>query len=606
MVSRRSLLKAGGALGVGVLALAVVLVGLVATGVLAQPTVESIESDWGNVSDERTEIRTTVVAQNPNPIGIPGVLDVSYEARLNSVTLAQGERGGIGFSSGENRLVLATEMENDRIADWWITHVDRGERSRLSVDANVSGPGFSRAIPATSSSIETDIAAGVEEGGAREVALGGEPLLVLSDQEAAWGAADESTTPLTVSTAVENAHDYPVSLDAVEYEVELNGVVLGEGRDQVGLTVQPGETDSLETTMALETRKMSDWWAAHVRDDEASNLTAELYGVVERDGDYRRIPIQFVDRELRLETDMLGDDDTSIETIGGDADRPEFDRPTVGDTDSEWGAVTDETTEIETAITLDNPTADSRLNELVTLETDQETTINGISVADGAETVEGLTAGTNELDLTVEKDNSRVPEWWARHVNDGEQSTRVTNASTTADVGLTRFDVESGERTSEFETDLLSGMNGDRDEELDVAGETALVVSGVASEWGEATFERAPIHTEATVENQQDAEMEITDVRYTVTLNDVVLADGTDGETHTVAPGATDTVPLTMELDNSKMDEWWVTHVRNDERSEMDVTVVATVETPAGSETVPLESLGQSETVETDLLGSED
>src|SRR6056297_2357207 len=130
MGTRSGWLKLGGAvLGVVVL-MAVVGVGVAVT-TFERPTVEGSEYAWGEVTDATTEIETTVVVNNPNPIGLPGIVDVSYTATLNDVTLATGQRSGVGFGTGTNTIDLTAEMRNERIANWWVTHVNGGEESTL-------------------------------------------------------------------------------------------------------------------------------------------------------------------------------------------------------------------------------------------------------------------------------------------------------------------------------------------------------------------------------------------------------------------------------------------------------------------------------------------
>ncbi|WP_436932633.1 LEA type 2 family protein [Halosimplex halobium] len=601
MVSRRRVKRFLAGSAAVLLAVGVVLAALVATGVLAAPAVGSVESEWGTVTAESTAIETTATVDNPNPVGVPGVVSVAYTARLNDVVLARGEKSGVGFPAGTSRLRLSTEMNNDRIADWWVAHVNDGETSELRVTATVSGPGFSRGIPAQRSTVETDLLGGFATGEARTVRFRGDPFLVVGNGTAAWGDADGSVTPLSVSSTVENVHDYPVTLDGVDYVVEMNNVTLAEGRQRSGIDVAPGETGTLDVRMGLDSAKMADWWATHVRAGERSNLSVALYGLVERDGGYERVPIRVYERSLELETDVLGGGAASVTARSPPERDTEFERPRIVGADREWGAVTDATTEIRTSVAIDNPN-DERINDLLALETTQRTTINGITVARGDHRTDGLDAGRSAFELVSAMNNSKVPAWWARHLNGGERSTVATDPGVRADLGFTRFDVAVPNRTSEFRTDLLAGMGGDA-ETVAVGGEPALVVRSETAAWGHATPERAPILVNATLANERRVPVNVTAIDYRVALNDVVLADRTVPEHYRVAPGETRSVGFEMVLDNGRMDEWWVTHVRRGESTNVSVTVTATVETPRGSETVELDSLGRNGTMTTDVLG---
>lgn len=603
MVSREVALKIGGVVA-AVLVLGVVAVGvLAATGSFAAPTVQSTSYEWGGVTDETTEIVTSVTVDNPNPVGVPGVVDVSYTARLNDVRLARGERSGVGFGPGRNTITLTAAMQNSRIADWWVTHVNGGEQSELTVDATVNAPGFSRAIPAKSSTVETEILGGFTTEGARQVAFQGDPLLTLRNQQASWGEADAGTTPLSFSADVENVHDYPVALDGVEYVVEMNGVELGTGQREAGLNVAPGESGSIDVTVGLDTPKMADWWREHVTDDEVSNLSVRMYGYVVRDGERQRVPMRVFDRTLRLQTDMLGSGGTSVEPVETPQQADDFEPPSVTDTDQEWGTVADDTTEILTDATLDTPD-DPGLAALMSLDVRQTTAINGIQVAEGSTDVGTVEPGSDTLSLASLKDNGDVPRWWARHLNGDERSQVVTTPTATADVGATKFDADLGTRESVFRTDLLAGMNGDRDETVEVRGRTALVVTGVESEWGRATPNTAPIQTRTSVRNELEAPVTVEAIDYTVTTNGVALADRSARVGQVIDPRSSDTIRARLALDNSRMDRWWVRHVRNGEQSTFDVDVEATVSVLGQRDRVPLDSLGQESTIETDVLNA--
>ncbi|MFC7139051.1 LEA type 2 family protein [Halosimplex aquaticum] len=603
MISRARLRRIA-AVSLGIfLVLAVGIAALAGTGVLAKPTVEGVESDWGTVTAETTEIRTTATVTNPNPVGVPGVVDVAYTARLNDVVLARGERTGVGFGPGTNELHLSTAMSNSKIAKWWVTHVNGGEKSKLRVDATVSAPGFSRDVPAQRSAVETDLLGGFAKEGGRTVEFRGEPFLRVGEQRAEWGEANESVTPLSVTSTVENVHDYPVSLDGVEYAVEMNNVTLAADRQLSGVTVEPGETGRLDVRMNLDTARMADWWANHVNDSERSTLSVELYGLVERDGEYKRVPIRIYERSLTLETDVLGGGSTSVTARDAPERDIEFERPRINDTDREWGAVDEETTEILTTVALNNTNDDAAINDLLSIRAAQHTAVNGILVATGRQRTDGLDAGRSEFELTSTMNNSKVPAWWARHVNRGEASTVTTTPEVRADLGFTRFDVPVVDQRSEFETNLLAGMGDGEAETVAVDGREAMVVRPESVRWGQATPETAPIDVNATLENEQPAPVTVTEIRYRVALNDVVLANRTAPGTHTVPPGESESIGFTMALDNQRMDEWWVTHVRRGESSNLTVAVTATVETQAGTETVRLDSLSQNSTVTTDVLG---
>ncbi|MFB6166109.1 MAG: LEA type 2 family protein [Haloarculaceae archaeon] len=599
MLPGRTARLLGAAVAVVVVLAATAVGALAATGSLSAPTVENTSYGWGTVTNDTTAIQTRVVVDNPNPLPIPPVVHVGYTATLNDVTLAHGSRGGIGFAPGRSELSLTAEMPNDRIAQWWVHHVNDGERSTLRVNATVSAPGFSRQLPAKETTIETDVLGGFTREETETVRVRGEPFVRVRDQRASWGTATSETMPLSIGATLTNAHDYPITLDGLAYEVRMGGVTLGAGNVSRSLDLAPGDSGRLNVTAALDTPKMADWWAHHVRNGERSNVSVAMYGLVDDHGERVRVPVPIFEKRERLTTDVLGDGSTSVEALPGGG-RRQFQWPTVENTTRSWGRVTDSTTQIRTTGTVDAP--DGRVADLLSLLVSQRTTVNGVAVADGRTRVADLHPGENDLAITTAMDNGKVPEWWAKHLNQGERSTVVTRPSVRADVGFTTFDVRSNATRQTVTTDLLAGMNGPRDETVRAGGRDAMTIHRVSSSWGHATPQVAPLDASARATNELPAPVTIDSIHYTVRLNDVTLADRSARVGKTIAPGETATVPVHMVLDDSKMSKWWVSHVRNGERSQLHVQAVATVTAAGQTDQVQLDSLGQDRTIATDLL----
>jgi len=123
---------------------------------------------------------------------------------------------------------------------------------------------------------------------------------------------------------------------------------------------------------------------------------------------------------------------------------------------------------------------------------------------------------------------------------------------------------------------------------------------------GNATANRTPIDASATVTNPTPIPVPITEIRYTVQLNGIVVGAGTAAERTVLEPDSTQSLEATAAIDNSRLDEWWVTHLRNDEASNLTVDFDATLESGGVERTIPLEFISYERTFETDLLGAAD
>lgn len=572
------------------------------------PTVESVNSEWGEVTEERTELETTVVVDNPNSVGIPGILGVRYTTRLNDVVLIQGENPSVGIASGRNEIVVPGSMENEAIAEWWVSHVNNGESSEMTVSAEVLAPGgVNRTISSQSSTFETDMLASLQGDGPQTVSLQGEQFIVLSNQSASWGEADMETTPMSFSATVENLHDYNLTLDGVGYEIRMNDVTVGEGRTTDGLTVQPGETGTLEIDAAIDSPKMAAWWATHVENNESTRMSIAMYGLVERDGELKRVPFELVEQDLRFTTNMLEGGGTSVQPLQGDGGGPSYEQPSVTDSTREWGEVTEDTTQIRSTVTVQNPNNGS-INDFVVIRSGQRVTINDVLVADGTSDLGTLETGTNRLQATTRMDNTKVPEWWARHVNNGEQSSFVVQPQTVADLGFTKFGVGISGSASTMETNMLAGLNSTQTQPVKTDGGTKLAeVKEVQAEWGEADTDTSPITVTATITNTFDTQITLRDLEYAILMNDVTAGEGTDEVEYVIQPGETRTVTFDLAIDSQQMQAWWVSHIRNDEVTAVDVSASIEVDTPiADPQRADVDALSDSQNVTTDFLGDGD
>ncbi|PSP81094.1 hypothetical protein BRC81_01510 [Halobacteriales archaeon QS_1_68_20] len=582
--------------------LALVTGGLVAAGVVdvAPPTVESVESEWGQVTENSTGLRTQVVVDNPNPVGLPGVLSVKYTASMNDVVLVSGKEGGVGLSSGETTIELTGRMDNDRIVQWWVDHVNNGEQSGLEITAEVDGPlGISKTVPVREATFETDLLGHLAEGGPTEVTVDGETVLRVSDRQASWGQADAEETPVTFSATVENLRDEPISVDGFGYEVKMNDVVIGTGETAEGVDIAPGSSERVEVQAVIDTQKMADWWASHVRNGEETNLSVSVYGYVEDDGERQRLPMNVVDEDIAFSTDFLAGGEVTVRPIDDDGQSGELEPPSITGIDQQWGQVTDDVTEVRSTVTVQNPN-DGEFGDALTVQLEGTTKINDVVVADDRTTVDGIDPGRSTVTHVTEMDNSKVPEWWARHVNIGEQSTFVTETEASVDAGFTTFEVPVQDQQGVIETDMLGGLEDDESQSVTAGGSEVAVIHSTDASWGHATPEVTPLTLEATVENTGSVPLTLRELQYHVAFNDVVVADATAPESHVIEPGETKTITFTLHLDSSKMDEWWVSHVRNGEVTT--ATFESTVTVEAGGYSTQYDLAPAEQTVETDVL----
>ena len=588
---------------------AVVGVLLVASAAVAvafdEPRVEGTESQFETVGQDESTVDTRIVLRNPNDVAVPGGVDLDYTVFLNDVAVARGTEEDVEVDPGRNTVETTATFDNTKIPAWWVTHINDGERSVMATEADVGVAGLpvGPTLSVERREIETDLLGPLAEDNESRVAVGETDLLIVGNQTGRWGEADDERTPLVVSSEMENVHDRPVEIDGTEYEIRMNGVVVGAGETDDGITIQPGESVTYDVEAAIDTPRMQRWWVSHLRNDESTEFHIEMYAVAEVDGERKRLPLAIFDQQAAFETDFLDSGKTSVRPVDGETGSNEtFRRPTVERSESEWGEVRDEETDVVTTVDLRNPN-DETYTELLSLVVDQRTTIAGVTVVDDTDRVRDLPQGSGEVEVVTRKPHSVVPEWWAAHLRNGERSESRTELDAEADVAVTRLPVDIEDRTSTVETDTLGDLDDDSTRTVTSDGRTVLTVHSTSAEYVDPMPGEATLVVRADLENENFLEpVTIRAVDYRVDINDVTLADDRAPENHTLQPGERRTVEFTLTLNNSRMAAWWPTHVRRGERSVINRSATATVETGDDAERTELGFLSGNRTVETDVL----
>lgn len=280
------------------------------------------------------------------------------------------------------------------------------------------------------------------------------------------------------------------------------------------------------------------------------------------------------------------------------------DRPRVESVDNEWGTVTDERTEVETRIAVDDPLL-LRVGD-ATADVSYTVSLNDVVVASERETRVRLEDDEQTVTVSTWIDNDEIPAWWASHVERNETTTVRVEPDVTTSYGGVRLPADGWTWNRTVRTDLLEPLRTNESREFRAYDRTVFVVEETDARWGDATENRTPIEASATVTNPTRIPVPIAEIGYTVRLNGIVVGEGVAADRTVVAPGSTRTIDADAAIDNAELDDWWVTHVRNDERSTLTVDFTATLEYAGLRREVPLEFLSYERPFRTDLFGAAD
>ncbi|RDI70789.1 LEA type 2 family protein [Halopelagius longus] len=300
--------------GTLVLAVAVVVGGGVAAGLLGAPAVEGVENSFGAVNDSTTVIHTDLVVSNPNPVGVSlGGVTVSYDVWMNDVKMAEGSKEGVAIGSGNSTLSFETTMRNERISAWWRSHVSNGEQSDVTVDATAESSTLGRSAdaPNVTRSVDTDMLSQFNSSETREVnansPIVSDPVLYINETNASWGEVNESVTPLKLRFVVYNPKSYPITVSKLGYDISMNDVAVGNGTTESGYVVPPKSTKTIEATTYIRNERLDEWWVTHLERNQVTDLRIDFAAQFEVSGGQTvEVPLDPLTYEKTIETDIFG------------------------------------------------------------------------------------------------------------------------------------------------------------------------------------------------------------------------------------------------------------------------------------------------------------
>ncbi|MCU4975197.1 LEA type 2 family protein [Halobacteria archaeon AArc-m2/3/4] len=304
------------------LSLVVVVGGAFAAGIIGIPALESIDNEFGEVTDERTEILTSLTVHNPNPIGA-GAAEVSaeYTVGMNGVEMARGGGSDIRLEPGTSTETFSTRMHNERIPDWWVSHIQNGEETEVVVDATVSSGALGRSTDVTDRrTIETDLISQFDSDETRPIdansPLTSDPILYVNSTRANWGEVDEQTTELDLRFDMYNPKSHDIPVTRLGYTIYMNGLVVGDGETTSEHLLRSKQVTTVDTTTRIQNTHLDDWWVTHLQNGEETALRIEFDARVELPvvGSTITLPLEELTYEETIETDIWGNENETEST----------------------------------------------------------------------------------------------------------------------------------------------------------------------------------------------------------------------------------------------------------------------------------------------------
>jgi len=178
-----------------VLFLAVVLlVATAAYGVLAvdRPQVESVDNEWGAVTNDRTEVETRIGVDSPLLLRVgDAAADISYTVSMNDIEFATERENRVSLDGDESTVSVSTWLDNDEIPAWWVSHIKRNETTTVRVQPDVVVDVAGIRLPADewtrTRTVHTDLLEPLETNESQEFQAYGRTVMVVDETNATWG-----------------------------------------------------------------------------------------------------------------------------------------------------------------------------------------------------------------------------------------------------------------------------------------------------------------------------------------------------------------------------------------------------------------------------------
>ena len=254
-------------------------------------------------------------------------------------------------------------------------------------------------------------------------------------------------------------------------------------------------------------------------------------------------------------------------------EKPTIGKPEIRGIGHEWGKITSSTTEIITNIKVYNPNPiPLPLKDVLT-----EVYMNGIKMGEGSALKAEIKANSEStIVISTKLENGRIPEWWVSHIKNSEKSTMNIKGYLVFDLKITEFKYPI-ELSNPIETDILAGLSSDTPQKINV-GPITLTITSTKSYWGEVNEGYTEIITLATIHNDNLIPVPITKFHYLVEMNGIKIAEGSSDVATVIQPKSEATLTFITKLDNKMLDEWWVSHIKNGEKTEVKIVLQPVIE----------------------------
>ncbi len=277
---------------IGIILIVVILLGgaaylLFPTGKPEIPVIKSITNSWGDITADSSEIKTDILVDNPNAFPIP-IKGVEYQIFMNDVRMGSGHSVGEASipAKSEHTITILSKLDNNKIPEWWVTHISAGENSDAKISGNIMFDlkltEYKYPIEQTISAVRTNILGGKRSYQVDETSM--EPQV--RSIENSWDEVSDDFTEIRTKMIIYNPQLVPIYIERIKYEIYMNEIKMGSGLSEETTLLKPRSDAEISFDTKLENGKLDDWWVTHLKNGERTSLEIKselVYTVAEKE-----------------------------------------------------------------------------------------------------------------------------------------------------------------------------------------------------------------------------------------------------------------------------------------------------------------------------------
>jgi LEA14-like dessication related protein len=272
---------------------------------VGKPEIREISYSWGKVTEDTTEILVKIKVYNPNPFPIP-LKDVEMDVYMNGIKMGEGHaiKAGIEAKS-ESTIVIAIDLDNNKIPEWWVSHIRNGEKTMVDIKGNLvfDLKVFDFKYPIEfSNPIETDILSTLSTDKPKTISIDSTEITIRSISTH-WGNVDSRYTEIITIADIYNGNPYPIPVTKFSYLIKMNGIKVGEGGEDLNAIIQPKSDAKITLITKIENDKLKEWWVSHIRNGERTEVEVLLKPIVEIAG--KKIEFTLTKQTFEFKTGFL-------------------------------------------------------------------------------------------------------------------------------------------------------------------------------------------------------------------------------------------------------------------------------------------------------------